>query len=79
MLDDERYPIRAQIHQVGGYSAHAGQSDLLDFIGGIAKPPGEIRIVHGDDHAKEALRQRILDRFPSRVVIPGAAVLSVTD
>lgn len=76
MLDGERYPIRAQIHQVGGYSAHAGQSDLLEFIAGIPEAPSEIRIVHGDDHAKRALQQRIERELcasrtrPTRVIIP---------
>lgn len=69
-LDGERYTIRARIHQVGGYSAHAGQSDLLGFIAGIPEAPGEIRIVHGDDEAKQALRQRIEQDFASRVLIP---------
>jgi metallo-beta-lactamase family protein len=55
-LDDKRYPICARIHQVGGYSAHAGQSDLLNFVLGIPDAPREIRLVHGDDGAKAALK-----------------------
>jgi metallo-beta-lactamase family protein len=55
-LDDKRYPICARIHQVGGYSAHAGQSDLLNFVLGIPNAPREIRLVHGDDGAKAALK-----------------------
>lgn len=69
-LDGERHAIRAQIHQVGGYSAHAGQNDLLKFIAGIPDAPEEIRIVHGDDHAKQTLQQRIEERFSSSVLIP---------
>lgn len=69
-LDGERHTIRARIHQVGGYSAHAGQSDLLDFIAGIPEPPEEIRIVHGDDDAKRELQRLIKMRFSSRVLIP---------
>ncbi|WP_041646527.1 MBL fold metallo-hydrolase RNA specificity domain-containing protein [Aromatoleum aromaticum] len=57
MLDGERHAIRAQIHQVGGYSAHAGQVDLLRFVAGIPEMPAEIRIVHGDDEAKHALKK----------------------
>ncbi len=70
-LDGQRYDIRAQIHQVGGYSAHAGQGDLLRFVGGIEKSPGEIRIVHGDPAAKEALH-RALDGLygETRVLVP---------
>ncbi|WP_297792007.1 MBL fold metallo-hydrolase [uncultured Marinobacter sp.] len=55
-LDGERYTIRARVHQVGGYSAHAGQSDLMRFVQGMSQPPCEIRIVHGDRGAKVALK-----------------------
>jgi len=72
-LDDKRYPICARIHQVGGYSAHAGQSDLLNFVMGIPDAPREIRLVHGDDDAKVALKvvfeQALKAKPESRVVI----------
>src|SRR5690554_2052675 len=69
-LDGERFDIRAQVHQVGGYSAHAGQSDLIRFIEGIAKKPREIRVVHGDDSAKRAFKQRLDSLGYSGVLIP---------
>ena len=72
-LDDKRYPICARIHQVGGYSAHTGQSDLLNFVMGIPDAPREIRLVHGDEGAKAALKsvlENALKTTPgSRVVI----------
>lgn len=69
-FDGNRYDIRARIHQVSGYSAHAGQSDLLRFIQGISQAPQEIRIVHGDEDAKQAFKKE-LDRLGfSNVVIP---------
>uniref|UniRef100_UPI00356A229F MBL fold metallo-hydrolase RNA specificity domain-containing protein n=1 Tax=Marinobacter sp. TaxID=50741 RepID=UPI00356A229F len=70
-LDDERFDIRARIHQVPGYSAHAGQADLLRFIEGIPSPPKEIRVVHGDEEVKVAFKQLLEARFPdSKVIIP---------
>jgi Cft2 family RNA processing exonuclease len=32
-LDGQRIDIRAGIHTLGGFSAHADQKDLLNFIG----------------------------------------------
>ncbi|MDO6443701.1 MBL fold metallo-hydrolase RNA specificity domain-containing protein [Marinobacter sp. 2_MG-2023] len=69
-LDGERFDIRASVHQVGGYSAHAGQSDLIRFIEGIPKKPAEIRIVHGDESAKLEFKQRLIEMNHSRVLIP---------
>lgn len=69
-LDKERFDIRARVHQVGGYSAHAGQSDLIRFIEGIPKKPSEIRIVHGDEPAKLAFKQCLVElNYPS-ILIP---------
>lgn len=70
-LDGDRYDIRARIHLVGGYSAHAGQSDLLRFVEGIPGAPTEIRVVHGDEDAKAAFQVRLQRVLPgSQVLIP---------
>lgn len=69
-LDDERYDIRARVHQVGGYSAHAGQSDLVAFVSGIPVPPREIRIVHGDPGAKLALKRCFQSLTGTDIIIP---------
>jgi len=71
-LEGERYDIRAQVHTVGGYSAHAGQEDLLRFVEGIPQPPSEIRIVHGDEGAKRALQGKLQMLLrDAEVKIPG--------
>ena len=69
-LDGERYDIRARVHQVGGYSAHAGQSDLVGFVAGIPAPPREIRIVHGDQEAKQALKRCFQSLRGTDIIIP---------
>ncbi|MCH8499745.1 MAG: MBL fold metallo-hydrolase [Marinobacter sp.] len=69
-LEGQRYQVKAQIHTLGGYSAHAGQSDLISFIMGMKRLPWEVRIVHGDFLAKEALRQQLDTRLKAAIVIP---------
>lgn len=69
-LDNKRYDIRARIHQVGGYSAHAGQSDLVGFVSGIPVAPREIRIVHGDSGAKQALKKCFESLTGTNIFIP---------
>ena len=58
-LDGQRIDIRAKVHTIGGYSAHADQNDLMNFIQGIPQAPSEIRLVHGEREAQEALKARI--------------------
>ncbi|MCP4992450.1 MAG: MBL fold metallo-hydrolase, partial [Gammaproteobacteria bacterium] len=58
-LDGERYDIRAQVHTIGGYSAHADQKDLINFIRRMRHRPRQVRLIHGDDVAKQILRAKL--------------------
>ena len=59
-LDGERYTIRARIETIGGYSAHADQQGLVNFVKGMKHKPREIRLVHGDKGAKQALKEALV-------------------
>ncbi len=70
-LDGQRYDIRAGVHTISGYSAHADQKDLVNFVGRMRVKPRHIRIVHGDDEAKAELRQKLAALVPeAEVIIP---------
>ncbi|WP_099610781.1 MBL fold metallo-hydrolase [Vibrio fujianensis] len=53
-IDGEEIEVKASIHVMSGYSAHADQSELLAFIKGIAEPPQEIHLIHGEVATKQA-------------------------
>lgn len=61
-LDGERYDIRAKVHVLDSYSAHADQSDLLKFVTGMQERPKAIRLVHGEKAAKAALTRELTER-----------------
>lgn len=63
VMDGQRYDIRAQVHTMGGYSAHADQEGLVGFVTRMRHWPSEVRIVHGDAVAKQALVQRLCERY----------------
>jgi metallo-beta-lactamase family protein len=79
-LDGTRYPIRASVHTLGGYSGHADRKDLVNFVRHMRVKPREIRIVHGDAAAKTALQSELENLLPqARSLIPdsrSAAALS---
>ena len=71
-LDDERIDIRAGVYTLSGYSAHADQQDLLNFIKRMRYRPETVRIVHGDDEAKARLKIEIERMDPKiRAIIAG--------
>ncbi len=59
VLDGKRYPICARIHTIGGYSAHADQQNLVNFVRRMRRRPHTVRLVHGDAEAKQALAARL--------------------
>ncbi len=70
-LDGQRYTIRVGVYTLDGYSAHADQQDLLNFVDRMRDKPRRIRLVHGDVGAKAALAKAIRGRYPGiEVVVP---------
>jgi metallo-beta-lactamase family protein len=68
-LFGEDIPVRAQIHTVGGLSAHADQAALLGWYGAIpGRPP--VALVHGEEKAMDALAGRLREDLDAEVTIP---------
>lgn len=58
MLDKTQL-IRAAVHSLSAYSAHADQQMLIDWVRSMPEPPGEIRLVHGEQNARHELREKL--------------------
>ncbi|GAB6095735.1 MBL fold metallo-hydrolase [Desulfatiferula olefinivorans] len=55
-LDGQTVPVNAGIHVLAGFSAHADQSGLVRFVESMPEKPGAIKLVHGEDKARDALK-----------------------
>jgi metallo-beta-lactamase family protein len=55
----DRIPVRASIHTLGGFSAHAGQDELVRWFSSIAPSRPQLVLAHGEGRARQALSQRI--------------------
>ena len=62
MIFGEEVPVRASIHTMGGFSAHADQNGLLEWFGRIAPSRPRTIITHGEDRARTALSDLIRSR-----------------
>lgn len=58
----QRIAVKAQIHTLGGFSAHAGQSQLLDWVGHFEHHP-ELYLVHGELEKMQALQQALREKL----------------
>jgi len=63
VLDGEKFDIKAKVHQLTGYSAHADQKGLLEWVEAMPERPGRIKLVHGEAWAQKAMRMA-LDESP---------------
>ena len=66
----EEHAVRAKMEEIDGYSAHADEGELLDFIGDIPDKPGRVFVVHGENQAAEAMAQALRKSGISDVTIP---------
>ena len=59
MLDGEKFDIKAKVHQLTGYSAHADQKGLIEWVASMPEKPGRIKLVHGEIKAQKALYREL--------------------
>ncbi len=67
MLDGEKeikihgefIPVRAELRQVTGFSAHADWRETMKWMTGFEAPPRQTLVVHGEPSAASALKSRI--------------------
>jgi metallo-beta-lactamase family protein len=52
-------PVRAQVHNIDGLSAHADESQLVDWLRGFERAPELVFLTHGEPEASDLLRKRI--------------------
>jgi metallo-beta-lactamase family protein len=62
-------PVRAQVVDVGGFSAHADADELLAWMRG-APEPRTVYVVHGEPEASAELRDRIEKELGWCAVVP---------
>jgi metallo-beta-lactamase family protein len=65
----EEYVVKAEIETLGGLSAHAGQSGLVDWITAF-QPPARTVLVHGEPDAQDVLADRLWQDHDLKVEIP---------
>ena len=57
------FPMRCQVAQVSGLSAHADRSELRDWADTLNRPPQQTFIVHGELESATAMQQMLQDEL----------------
>ncbi len=66
----ERIAVRAAVHTLGGFSAHAGQDDLLEWFSAVAPCRPRVIVTHGEENNQRALAEKIHEKYHLPAEIP---------
>lgn len=62
--------VRATIHTLNGFSAHAGQNDLLKWFNTLGTTKPRVILTHGEDQQREALAAEIEKQYGLKPLLP---------
>lgn len=69
-IHGEIVKVCANIHTLNGFSAHAGQSDLLNWFSSLSKVKPRVAITHGENPQREALARQITTQYGITPILP---------
>lgn len=67
----EPIKVKAKVHTLSGFSAHAGQTDLLHWFSSMAASKPRVVLTHGEDEPRNALAVQIRKQFGIQPILPG--------
>lgn len=66
----EEIAVNARIEYIEGYSGHADQEGLMNFIYSFITKPKHIFLVHGEEEAQNMLKEKVEQETGIPVIIP---------
>jgi metallo-beta-lactamase family protein len=66
----KRYPVKARVVQLNGFSAHADRDELLEWLSSFTKPPRRLFVTHGESDASASFAELVKQQKGWDVVIP---------
>lgn len=73
----EEVAVNATIHTLGGFSAHAGQAQLIAWANEFHSPRPRLYLVHGEDDKKATLQQVFKRQYqwPAELAMTGQTIM----
>lgn len=66
----DRIAVRAQVKTLGGFSAHAGQTELLEWLAPMAEGRPRVILTHGEARGRLPLAAKIGERYGIAAELP---------
>lgn len=68
-LFGQQVPVCAEIVEMGQFSAHAGKSELLQWLTALPARPKQTYLTHGEPEAAQALQAAIQEKFKWKAAV----------
>ena len=62
--------VKARVEYIEGFSGHADQTGLINWLNAFEKKPETIFVVHGESEAQDTFASIITDTFGIRTIVP---------
>ena len=66
----EDVAVNARVFTIGGFSSHADQKDLLDWVGNFKESQPKVFTVHGEPESSKALADKIHETYGFETYVP---------
>ncbi len=66
----QKYPVKARVVRVNGFSAHADKQELLEWLSVLKKPPKRLFVVHGEAESAHQFADYLVQKTGWKVTVP---------
>ena len=66
----QKYPVRAKVAQIHGFSAHADRDELLRWLSALQRPPRHLFVVHGESETAWQFADLLKERTGWEISVP---------
>ncbi|MDA8053493.1 MAG: MBL fold metallo-hydrolase [Deltaproteobacteria bacterium] len=58
----ESFKVNAQIYTINGFSSHAGQNELVEWITAVKVKPQKVCLIHGDEYVMKVYKSKLEEK-----------------
>ena len=69
-IHGQYYPVKAEIQEIQGLSAHGDQKDLLNWLSELENIPATVFLVHGENEPLDELRIKVHEKYGFDCKVP---------
>ena len=66
----EEFAVKARVEYIEGFSGHADQEGLLNYVLNFEKGPQHIFLVHGEPESQDTLKAKLQETTPYDIITP---------